>query len=60
MTSWKAVVLPLIEVSVVPVASKNTNSGEIPVSRTAFAFSVSEPLEPVQDSPSAAAAGRWP
>ena len=40
-----------IELSVVPVASKNTNSGEIPVSRTIFAFKVSEPLEPVQDSP---------
>jgi hypothetical protein len=43
--------LPLIEVSVVPVASKNTKKGEIPVSRTALALSVSEPLVPVQDKP---------
>jgi len=38
------VLLPLIEESVVPVASKNTNSGDIPTSRTAFAFSTSGPL----------------
>ena len=44
-------VLPLLEVSVVPVASKNTSKGEIPVSRTALAFSVSEPLVPEQDRP---------
>ena len=44
-------VLPLIELSVVPVASKNTRSGEIPVSRTALAFRVKGPLVPEQDSP---------
>jgi hypothetical protein len=43
--------LPLIELSVVPVASKNTTNGEIPVSRTALAFSVREPLVPEQDKP---------
>ena len=36
--------LPEIELSVVPVASKKTNSGETPVSRTALAFNVSEPF----------------
>ena len=41
-------VLALIEESVVPVASKNTSSGEIPVSRTVLTLSVSGPLEPVQ------------
>ena len=44
-------VLPLIELSVVPVASKNTRSGEMPTSRTTFARSVSEPLVPLHDSP---------
>jgi hypothetical protein len=44
-------VLPLIDVSVVPVASKNTNNGEIPVLRTAFTLSVSGPLVPEQDKP---------
>ena len=44
-------VLPLIELSVVPVASKNTKNGETPVSRTALALRVSEPLVPVQDKP---------
>jgi hypothetical protein len=42
---------PPTELSVVPVASKNTNSGEIPVSRTIFARRVSVPLVPVQDNP---------
>jgi hypothetical protein len=42
------VVLPLSELSVVPVASKNTNSGEIPTSRITLAFSVNGPLVPVQ------------
>jgi hypothetical protein len=37
-------------VSVVPVASKNTKNGEIPVSRTALALSVRGPLVPVQDN----------
>jgi hypothetical protein len=32
------------------VASKNINNGEIPEARTAFACSVSEPLEPVQEA----------
>jgi hypothetical protein len=45
------VVLPRIALSVVPVASKNTRNGEIPAPRTAFAFRLSEPLEPVQDAP---------
>ena len=44
-------VLPVIALSVVPVASKNTRSGEMPVSRTIFALKVSEPLVPVQDKP---------
>jgi len=44
------VVLPLSELSVVPVASKNTKNGEMPVPRTAFTFSESGPLEPVQDA----------
>ena len=44
-------VLPVIALSVVPVASKNTSSGEIPTSRTMLALSVSEPLVPVQDKP---------
>jgi hypothetical protein len=56
-TSWNAVVLPLIELSVVPVASKNTRSGEIPVSRTALALSVRGPLVPEQDSPVGTTAG---
>ncbi len=44
-------VLPVIDVSVVPVASKNTKNGEIPVLRTAFTLSVSGPLVPEQDKP---------
>ena len=44
-------------VSVVPVASKNTKSGEIPVSRTALALSVNGPLVPVQDKPVGALTG---
>jgi hypothetical protein len=43
--------LPLSAVSVVPVASKNTRNGEIPVSRTTLAFSVRDPLVPEQDGP---------
>ncbi len=43
--------LPVIALSVVPVASKNTNSGEIPVSRTIFARNVNVPLVPVHDIP---------
>jgi len=45
------VVLPLIEESVVPVASKNINKGEIPEARAALAFSVSPPLVAVHDAP---------
>jgi hypothetical protein len=45
------------EVSVVPVASKNTRNGEIPVSRTALALSVKGPFVPVQDKPVGALAG---
>lgn len=37
-------VLPVSEVSVVPVASKNTRNGEIPEVRTVLTFSVSGPL----------------
>ena len=44
MTFWNVEVLALIDESVVPVASKNTKKGEMPVSRTALAFSVNEPL----------------
>ena len=40
----------MIEESVVPVASKNINNGEIPEARSAFALSVSEPLEPVHEA----------
>ena len=50
-------VLPLIELSVVPVASKNTRSGEIPVSRTTLAFRVKGPLVPEQDKPAGAPTG---
>jgi hypothetical protein len=39
------------------VASKNTNSGEMPVSRTVLARSVNEPLVPVQDKPVGALTG---
>jgi hypothetical protein len=39
------------------VASKNTKSGEIPVSRTALALSVKAPLVPVQDNPVGALTG---
>ena len=49
MTSWKVVVLPAIAVAVVPVASKNTSSGEIPAARVTFALNVSEPLVVEQD-----------
>lgn len=37
-------VRPLIDVSVVPVASKNTKRGEIPDIRTVLTFNVSGPL----------------
>ena len=42
-------VLPLSELSVVPVASKNTNSGEIPAARTVLTLRLSGPLEPEQE-----------
>ena len=42
---------PPTELSVVPVASKNTKKGEIPAPRTIFAFKVSVPLVPVHDKP---------
>jgi hypothetical protein len=48
-TSWKAVVPPVIEESVVPVASKNTNSGEMPETLTAVALSESVPPVPVHE-----------
>src|ERR1700722_13361257 len=48
-TSWKAVVLPVIEESVVPVASKNTNSGEMPETLNAVALSESVPPVPVHE-----------
>jgi hypothetical protein len=44
VTFWKAVVLAAIEVSVVPVASKNIRNGETPVVRTVLTFSVRGPL----------------
>ena len=44
-------VLPLIEESVVPVASKNINNGEIPEPRTALALSVRGPLPAEQATP---------
>ncbi len=42
-------VFPVIELSVVPVASKNTKNGETPELRVAFTLSVSVPLVPVHD-----------
>ena len=44
MTLWKVVVLAAIEVSVVPVASKNIRKGETPKVRIAVTFRVSGPL----------------
>ena len=46
MTRWKVVALPVIEVSVVPVASKNIKKGEIPAERTVLTFKVKGPLVP--------------
>ncbi len=51
MTSWNVVVLPVIEVSVVAVASKNTKNGEMPDVRTVLTFSVSGPLVTGQAAP---------
>jgi hypothetical protein len=45
------------EESVVPVASKNTKKGEMPVPRTAFAFSVNEPLVAEHAEPLGGVAG---
>jgi hypothetical protein len=45
------VVLPVSEVSVVPVASKNTKSGDMPAPRTAFTFNDSGPLVPEHEEP---------
>ena len=53
MTSWNVVLLLLTELSVVPVASKKTSSGEIPVDRTVLAFNDREPLV-VEQAPAAA------
>ena len=50
MTSWNVVVLPVMEVSVVPVASKNIKNGETPAVRMALTFRVSGPLVPVHAS----------
>jgi len=44
VTFWNVEVLALIDEPVVPVASKNTKKGEMPVSRTALAFRTSGPL----------------
>lgn len=44
-------VLPVSEVSVVPVASKNTRNGEIPEVRTVLTFKVSGPLVTGQATP---------
>jgi hypothetical protein len=46
--------LPLSALSVVPVASKNTNSGEMPAARTACTFKLSGPLVPEQANPAGA------
>ena len=43
------VALLLIAESVVPVASKNTRKGDMPVSRTAATLRVRGPLVPVHD-----------
>jgi hypothetical protein len=45
------VVLAAIEVSVVPVASKNTKNGDIPAVRTVLTFSVRGPLVAEQAGP---------
>ena len=57
MTFWKAVVLAAIEVSVVPVASKNIRNGETPVVRTVLTFSVRGPLVTGQATPLTGAEG---
>jgi hypothetical protein len=44
VTSWNVVVFAVKDVSVVPVASKNTNNGETPEERVIFALSVNAPL----------------
>ena len=46
--------MPLIELSVVPVASRKTNSGEIPVERTVLTFKARVPLV-VEQAPAGAA-----
>ena len=51
MTSWKVVGPPLIEVSVVPVASKNIRNGDIPEARTVLTFKVKGPLVTGQATP---------
>ena len=50
-------VLPVIEVSVVPVASKNIKNGEMPVVRTVLTFSVRGPLVTGQATPLTGAEG---
>jgi hypothetical protein len=49
------VVFAVKDESVVPVASKNTNKGEIPEARVIFAFSVNAPLVAEQEGRAAAA-----
>ena len=49
--------LPVIEVSVVVVASKNTKNGEIPEVRTVLTLSVSGPLVTGQVAPTVGGAG---
>jgi len=48
-TCWKA--LPLIALSLVPVASKNTKNGDTPALRTALARNANPPLVAVQEAP---------
>ena len=49
-------VLPVSEVSVVPVASKNTKNGEIPEVRTVLTLNVRGPLVTGQATPLTGAA----
>jgi hypothetical protein len=43
--------LPVSAESVVPVASRNTNSGEMPLDRVTFAFKVKGPLDAEHEAP---------
>jgi hypothetical protein len=55
VTSWNAVVFAVKDESVVPVASKKTNNGEIPEERVIFALSFNAPLVAEQEGMTVAA-----